>query len=143
MPGKPQTRTQLAKIHKEGGAPAILDQVAAGKSLSRLAREWGISRQLLSGVANSNANKDAYRRARHDAAAVMVEESLEIADACEVDPNAIGKAKLQVDMRRWAAARMDPDTWADRQAPMVAIQINGLHLDSLRQIRAPVEADDD
>lgn len=143
MAGRPQTRTQLAKIKRNGGVDTLFDLVSSGKTLAEVGRLWGVSRQLLSNVANADTNKDAYARARRESAAALAEQSLEIADQVEEDPNALGKAKLQVDTRRWMAARMDPETWAERQQPQVAIQINSLHMDSLRQLRAPVEGKTD
>jgi hypothetical protein len=141
MAGRPRTRTHLAKVKRNGGVDAILALVASGKTLVEIAGQWGVSRQLLSHVANADSNKDRYARARREAAAALAEQSLEIADQVEEDPNALGKAKLQVDTRRWMAARMDPETWAERQQPQVAIQINGLHTDSLRSLRRPLDGE--
>jgi hypothetical protein len=41
-------------------------------------------------------------------------EVLELADGCAEDPAAVAKARVQVDARKWSAARMAPRKWCDR-----------------------------
>jgi len=51
-----------------------------------------------------------YTRAREEQADFYADEMIEIADTTD-DPN---KARLQIDARKWKAARMAPRKWGDK-----------------------------
>ena len=134
MASKPLTRQAHAKIAAAGGEAFILSEVSSGRTLKDIAEELGITRPILSAWCNAPARKDAYSHARREAASALIEEGLNIADSVS-DPSEVPAAKLRSDFRRWMASRLNPDSWGEQQrAPNVAIQINGLHLESLRQL---------
>jgi hypothetical protein len=50
---------------------------------------------------------------------LLVKEALEIADGAED----VGKARLQVDTRKWAAARLNPDWYGDKVKHEVGVEL--------------------
>ena len=75
---------------------------------------------------------ERYARAREAQADKLFKESLEIAD--KATPENVSVARLQVDTRKWAAARLAPKKYGDRVEhdvkglafqPAVLVQIGG------------------
>ena len=132
----------LTLIKKVGGEEYVLEQVAAGKSLTRVAEMIGCSISTLSQHMNATEErKGALRKAREVAATSLVDQGLEIVDRA-TDAAEVPSAKLRSEYRRWMAGRMARDTWGEpKQGPQVAIQINGLHLDALRAVGKVRESD--
>ena len=44
----------------------------------------------------------------------MFEDMFDIADGVEPDPSEVSKAKLRIDTRKWALARMNPKKYGDK-----------------------------
>jgi hypothetical protein len=59
---------------------------------------------------------EMYARAREVQGHRYADEALEIADEVEPEAEAIQKAKLQVDLRKWMAARLAPRDFGDKVA---------------------------
>lgn len=57
---------------------------------------------------------DNYAKAQQERSEAMFEEMLEIGDDVEPDAAAVSKAKLRVDTRKWALARMNPKKYGDK-----------------------------
>ena len=57
---------------------------------------------------------EQYARAREEQADIFADEIIEIADAVEPDSAAVAKAKLQIDARKWRAAKMSPKKYGDK-----------------------------
>lgn len=57
---------------------------------------------------------DNYAKAQKERSEAMFEEMLEIGDDVEAEPAAVSKAKLRVDTRKWALARMNPKKYGDK-----------------------------
>jgi hypothetical protein len=130
----------IARIKEAGGVDGVLDAVASGKSLAAVARDMGVERARLSQFLNRDEDTKArLARAREDAAAALVDQSLEIVDTAE--PESVQVAKLRADTRKWIASRLDRQTWGDDKSPGIAIQINGLHLDALRNAHKVIDQD--
>ena len=142
MAGRPKRRAMVATIKAAGGVDAILQAVANGKSLAAVARDIQVDRARLSDYLNKDeGTKSRLARARVAAAGALVDESLDIVD--DADPSTVQVAKLRADTRKWIASRLDRATWGEDRGPTVAIQINGLHLDALRQGGRVLEHDGD
>jgi len=143
MAGRPQRRSLIAKVKGFGGGDRICELVEQGVSLASVAREIGCSREHLSIWMNGDPDRrKRLARARETAAEALVDQGLAIIDRADIAETQLAKARA--DYRRWMASRLDPDTWGERQqGPQIAIQFNGLHLDSLRQLRQPLEHDGD
>lgn len=76
--------------------------------------------------------RERYARAREIQATIYADEILTIADTCE-DAN---KARLQVDARKWHAAKTAPKVWGDKQMVDVSTTINVAvaHADTLLRL---------
>ena len=82
-------------------------------------------------------------RARAARASALAEESLTIADTVEERNEAVAKARLRIDTRKWISGAWDRETYGT-QAPSTNVQVNlgQLHLDALRQQDpAPIEGE--
>ena len=76
----------------------------------------------------------------------MFEEVFEISDDVDAEPAAIAKARLRVDTRKWALARMDSKRYGDKVQTEVSgpdgkpiqteakLDLSGLTVDQLRAL---------
>ena len=141
MAGKKITTMAHKLIEKAGGEGYVMEQVASGRTLQSIADEVGVSRPILSMWANAAPRKDALAHAKRLAASALAEQGLSIVDSVD-DPADVPAAKLKSDYRRWMASRLSSEDWGEQRSGTTgAIQINGLHLDALRQSRV-IETDD-
>lgn len=136
MASNPIETKMWADIDKLGGVDRIIERVADGDSIRAIADQLGISRSFLSWKINKIPGvKERLVQARKSRADRWAEEALEIADNAPEEPNAINKAKMRIDTRKWLAGVDDPDRFGTKQA-QVNISIGGLHLDALRRVQA-------
>jgi hypothetical protein len=131
MAGMPKRKAYAAAIKRAGGDEWLMDQVGAGRTIGDIASELGMSRAVLNAYLLHSDRRESYARAKQYAAQSLVEQSLEIVDSAQADN--VQVCKLQAETRRWIASKLDRATWGEDKGPTVAIQINGLHLDALRQ----------
>lgn len=125
-----------ADISKMGGVEKILERVENGDSIQKMADELGVSRSFLSWKVNAIPGvKDKLVQARKGRADKWAEDALHIADNTPEDPNAINKAKMRIETRKWLAGVDDPERYGVKGA-QVNISIGGLHLDALRKVQA-------
>jgi len=96
---------------------AICLRLAGGESLNRICRDddmphrASVHRWLL----RDHEFRRSYEFARQVQADYYAEQVIELADEADASTSpAVHKAKLQVDARKWAAARMAPRKWGDR-----------------------------
>jgi hypothetical protein len=136
MPGTPIKRKMQGKIESAGGAEWLLAQVAEGRTLISLAAELGVSRQIVSGLLNSDEHSAALKKAREQAADVMAEESKAIADTTRPEDERV--SKLRIETRRWLAGKWDRAGYGDQAAPAVQVDVRVLHLDALRRTQAEI-----
>jgi hypothetical protein len=98
-------------------ADAICQWIQDGKSLQsyclRSGRHVGTVYRWLMQRADF---REAYARAHDDRADTLVDEMTDIADGCHPTIEAVAKAKLQIETRRWCAERMRPTKWGLQQA---------------------------
>lgn len=141
MASKPLTKLAHRLIEKCGGEPYVMEQVSSGRTLQSIADEIGVSRPILSMWANAAPRKDALTHAKRLSASALAEQGLEIVDAA-VEPSEVPGAKLRSDYRRWMASRLSSEEWGESRGPTIAIQVNALHLDALRQGGRVIEGDD-
>lgn len=135
MASRPILRKLIADIDAAGGEAALYERIADGDSVLTISRDFGISRSFLSNHLNrSPEHKANMRRARETRADFLGDEINEIADTAT--PLTANVAKLRIDTRRFIAGRLNPDTWSEKQAPLIQINANSLHLDALRKVRA-------
>lgn len=135
MAGKPILRKLIADIEAAGGEDALYARIADGETVLSISRDFGVSRNFLSGHLNHGPERKAkMRAARETHADFLGDEITEIADTAT--PITAQVAKLRIDTRRFVAGRLNPETWSDKQGPLVQINANTMHLDALRKIRA-------
>lgn len=57
---------------------------------------------------------EQYAHARAIQADALADEIIELADQCEPETAAVAKAKVQIDARKWKAARLAPKKYGDK-----------------------------
>ena len=77
------------------------------------------------------ARRSAYTHARTRAAQSLAEETIDIADAASVQE--VQLAKLRSDNRWRLAAKLNPETYGDKQQPLINIDLGSMALDALRK----------
>lgn len=131
MAGKPKKRADVALLDSEGDK--VFERIASGDTLRTLCAAYGVSMGSLHAWVSSPERAERYARARVERAAMHAAKIEQLADDVEsgaIDPQA---ARASFDMRKWTAAKLDPQTYADQRGPLVNISIDGLHMDSLRK----------
>jgi len=73
--------------------------------------------------------------ARRQGAHSKVEQAEQIADTVGADRDQVARAKLQAEMRTWAASRNNRDAYGDQKVAGVEINIGELHLGALQRIQ--------
>lgn len=98
-------------------ADKICEKISGGLSLRAICAEAGMpARGTVYRWLIENADfQDQYTRAREKQADYFAEEIIEIADSAEADSAAVAKARLQVDARKWAASKIAPKKYGDKQ----------------------------
>lgn len=129
MAGQPQKRAALAVIEKVG-EEEILERISAGESVRAIAESIGVKQGHLNRWLLAPERSAQYARAREERASALAEEALTIADEAKDDP------RLRVDTRKWFAARLDPRSWAENRAPVVAINIDSQAWHAIKQTEA-------
>jgi hypothetical protein len=143
--------------HKEKACEEILQGIASGKSLRSLceADDWmPAASTFLLWVSDDPVLAERYAHAREARADFLFEEVLEIADdeQNKVAENA-NHARIKIDARKWAAAKMHPRRYGDKVAvggaadlPAIKTEGDGLslllaHLDAInsRTSSSPAE----
>jgi len=119
-------------IRKHGGEAYVFGEIAKGRTLASIAEEHGWDRTQLNLWCLHESRAEAYAHAKRYKAEALVDQSLALVDAV-TEPDQVQVAKLKAETRRWIASKLDRATWGEDKGPTVAIQINGLHLDALRQ----------
>ena len=100
-------------------ADLIFERIADGASLRKICEEDDTlpsMRTIMRWLAKDEHEefRRLYARAQDERADVYFEETLEISDKVAKDHNAVAKARLQVDTRKWVCARMNPKKYSDR-----------------------------
>lgn len=118
-----------SKKEKEGFIKEILERIAKGESVRKVLEsdELPCATTFFDWVDNDEELAKQYTRACARRADVIFEQIIEIADSQEDDlvkgkngepdttnHNAINRNRLQVDARKWVAARMSPRKYGDK-----------------------------
>jgi len=135
MAGQPVRHKMEADIAALGGPDAILERMASGETIKRIADSLGVSRPFLSGWMHKQVGAEAMEAARRQGADALADETLDIADNATEDRI----SKLKITTRQWTAAHAYPERYADRQGPVVEINVGDLHLNALRRVESEVK----
>ena len=98
-------------------ADKICEKISGGLSLRAICAEAGMpARGTIYRWLIENADfQDQYTRAREKQADYFAEEIIEIADSAVAESAAVSKSKLQIDARKWAASKIAPKKYGDKQ----------------------------
>ncbi len=120
-------------VHAFGGEAAILESIASGCTISALCKRLGMAVTTFDRWVDrgGEARRSAYTHARTRAAQSLAEETIDIADAASVQE--VQLAKLRSDNRWRLAAKLNPETYGDKQQPLINIDLGSMALDALRK----------
>ncbi|MEM0732731.1 hypothetical protein [Neisseria perflava] len=98
-------------------AEKICEKIANGRSLRSICAEAGMPTMstVCKWLSENKEFSEQYARAREKQADYFAEEIIEIADSAEAESAAVSKAKLQIDARKWAASKIAPKKYGDKQ----------------------------
>lgn len=98
-------------------AEKICEKIANGRSLRSICAEDGMptTSTVCKWLIENKEFSEQYARAREKQADYFAEEIIEIADSAEAETAAVSKAKLQIDARKWAASKIAPKKYGDKQ----------------------------
>jgi transposase-like protein len=118
-------------IHKLGGEDAAFEFLANGGTVAALCRTLGVGAATFDRWLDrgGETRRKSYAQARARGGQSLAEQTIEIADAAT--PQEAQVAKLRVDTRRWLAGKLN-DTYSDKAAPLVNIDLGSMALDALR-----------
>lgn len=120
-------------IHAFGGEDAVLESIASGCTISALCKVLGVGTATFDRWVDrgGEARTAAYARARTRAAQSLAEQTIDIADAASIQE--VQLAKLRSDNRWRLAAKLNPETYGDKQQPLISIDLGSMALDALRK----------
>jgi hypothetical protein len=149
MPSRPYLRALTRWIEEQGGEPFILDRIAAGESVGKIAksiqlpgRDKPISRAMLYYWRNAGGDerKKGWELAMKESAEALAEEAGEVLDNLseEFDPTSaqVSLARSRSEYKRWLASKRDADTFGDRKSDVNVnvLSLGDVHLDALRKL---------
>ncbi|MBK5014435.1 ubiquitin carboxyl-hydrolase [Pantoea sp. S62] len=97
-------------------AADICSLLADGESLRKVCERPGMPNKatVFRWLAQHNEFRDQYAKATETRADAIFEEMFEIADDATEESAAVAKARLRIDTRKWALARMNPKKYGDK-----------------------------
>jgi hypothetical protein len=144
LAGNPFLRAVWLKVKAAGGWYPILERVAAGEALTKIAEDFGCSRHTMYKLLHkSDKLWDLFIEARRESAMALAEEGTEILDDLDaqavVTREDIMLAKERVAQRRWLAQSFDRDTFGIQAptGPGGSISLGALHLQVLMTPEKP------
>ena len=99
-------------------AATICSRIACGESLRKVCMEDEMpsATSVFLWLTKYPDFADNYANAQRERSEALYEEMFEIGDDVKADPAEVSKAKLRVDTRKWALARMNPKKYGDKIA---------------------------
>jgi len=103
--------------YSETLAATICEALVEGRSLRAVCRDDAMPSisSVMLWLTKYPAFSEQYAKATEERAAGMFEDMFDIADDVEAEPASVAKARLRVDTRKWALARMNPKKYGDKQ----------------------------
>ena len=107
--GRPNT-------YSKGLADRICERIARGESLRAVCSDGDMPNRstIHEWLATNQEFSDQYARAREEQADHFAQDIIRIADEVEPESAAVAKAKLQIDARKWTAAKLAPKKYSDK-----------------------------
>ncbi|ATC75032.1 ubiquitin carboxyl-hydrolase [Proteus mirabilis] len=100
--------------------PEVADDVCAliadGESLRSVCKRPGMpnTTKVMRWLREYPDFREQYAKAMESRADAVFEELFDIADDVTEEPSAVAKARLRIDTRKWALARMSPKKYGDK-----------------------------
>ena len=145
MAGRALRKRILEDIKKLGGADFLLEQVGSGMTMTKLAANYGCSREYFSSSVNAVPEYSAALvNARRNAADALVEEGLTMVDALggESTTQEIAATREKVQWRKFMAGSYNQERYGNRPQTNVTISVSDMHLDALRKVNSDIAAID-
>ncbi|MGM5532480.1 ubiquitin carboxyl-hydrolase [Mixta calida] len=97
-------------------AADICSLLADGESLRKVCERPGMPNKstVFRWLAQHEEFRDQYAKATETRADAIFEDMFDIADNVAEEAAAVGKARLRIDTRKWALARMNPKKYGDK-----------------------------
>ncbi|AOE41937.1 ubiquitin carboxyl-hydrolase [Pantoea agglomerans] len=97
-------------------AADICSLLADGESLRKVCERPGMPAKatVFRWLAQHEEFRDQYAKATETRTDAIFEEMFDIADSVAEEAAAVGKARLRIDTRKWALARMNPKKYGDK-----------------------------
>tara|TARA_R110001592_G_scaffold168993_3_gene405404 strand:+ start:8630 stop:9133 length:504 start_codon:yes stop_codon:yes gene_type:complete len=145
MAGRALRRRILGEIKSKGGADFLFEEVASGKTMTKLAEEYGCSRAYFSTSVNQIPEyASALAKAKRESADALVEEGLGMVDALDGSSTTseIAATREKVQWRKFMAGSYNQDRYGNRPQTNVTISVADMHLDALRKVNSEIAAID-
>lgn len=143
MPGHPKLTANVEIIEALGpeGEEEIFADIAEGLSIRKLAAKLGLcgTRPLYMWRNRSDARRHAWAEALKYRAESHADDILTIADEVEEEPDAIAKANLRINARKWLAAVSDPERFSKQSQHKVVVNVGSLHLTAVKNVNAEMQ----
>lgn len=111
---KKKTGRPAAKWKSKANAARIFERMRNGASLREICAADNLPLSKVCEWLNSEEFCEQYASAQEARADKMFDEIIGIADNCASDKDAVAKARLRIDARKWAMGRMCPKKYSDR-----------------------------
>ena len=145
MAGRPLRKRILNEIQEKGGADYLFEEIASGKTITELAKEYGCNRQYLSTTINNVPEySQALSKARQEAADALVEQGLTMVDELDGGSSSseIAATREKVQWRKFMAGSYNQERYGNRPQTNVTISVGDMHLDALRKVNSDLAAID-
>jgi len=143
--GQPVFRQQLKHINSLGpeGEEHILAMIAGGAPVREVAVFLGFPPGSHTAIYKwrdeTPERRAAWRMAMTHRASALAEESLDIADGVNEDPDAIRKAELRVKVRQWLAGVSDREQYGKEQRAQLTINVGNMHLTAVEAVNREIQ----
>ncbi len=134
------TRAGCKRLDEEFGEDWVFERVMAGRTIASLQKETGVGNRIfytwLHGGPKNNRDESRwgrYMEARRIASDTLAEETLQIADECATAEE-VAVAKLKIDTRKWLAGAMNPESYGNRPATQVNVNLGDMHIQALKDV---------
>jgi len=150
MASNPFLRLVWQRVRERGGWTPILERIAKGEALTKIAKDYDCSRHTLYKLLHKKeALWNLFEEARRESAMALAEEGTDILDSL-AEPNADGSIRIvtredialareRVAQRRWLAQAFDRETFGIQTPEQSGgkLSIGSLHLQVLMARSAP------
>lgn len=137
MAGRPKLQALKKQIESLGGDGWIVDRIADGDKISDIAKDLGVSRQLIYRWADASPERKelvhaALRASSHSLAEDAGSVLDDMAKKTDLSSAEVALASHRAQYRKWLAGVRNKEDYGDKAAPTVQISVGSLHLDALR-----------